>query len=195
MLQRSWLVALFVAMLVLPTLAFAGGGGGGGGGFGGGGGMGGGAGGGGFGGGGAGGPGGRGAMDPAAAKQTALDNAKTAMGATDAEWAKISPLLGKVYDARLLVPAAPTGRGGGRGGAGGGGRGGAATPSPAAEAQTALTTAVTDNAAADVLAKALATYRTARDKARADLAAAQKDLKGAVNAKQEAVCVSRGYLE
>jgi hypothetical protein len=65
-------------------------------------------------------------MDPAAMRQAQLDNLKTQIAATDAEWAKIQPLLNKLLDARTMLPPAPAagGRGGMGGMGGGGGMGG-----------------------------------------------------------------------
>ena len=45
------------------------------------------------------------------------------------------------------------------------------------------------------LKSALSAYRDAREKAKADLAKAQKDLQGVVTVRQEAILVSRGLLD
>jgi hypothetical protein len=123
------------------------------------------------------------------AQQSRLDNARATMEATDDQWKKIEPLLTKVLDLSRQV----TSPGGGQPGYG------AVPPQsvnqgPAHIAQRALDTAVRNNASDDDLAKALKTFREAREKAQADLAAAKKELKDAVNARQHAVLVSLGYM-
>jgi Spy/CpxP family protein refolding chaperone len=154
-----------------------------------------------------------------------LDDVKKQLGATDEEWKVIGPKLQKVIAARqVLTPevravgfgfaaAPPFGafgggpRGGGdtRPGEGppGGGQppGGGFGPGPMAtnavtQAQAELKTVLDDpkHTAADVKEK-VAAVRKARQKARADLDTAHKDLLQLLTAEQEAVLVSLGYIE
>ena len=67
-----------------------------------------------------------------------------------------------------------------------------AVASALAELKTALSNA---NTPADQIQEKVATVRTARQKAKADLAAAEKNLRQLLTASQETVLVSLGYLE
>jgi multidrug resistance efflux pump len=67
-----------------------------------------------------------------------------------------------------------------------------AVASAMAELKTALSNA---NTPADQIQEKVATVRTARQKAKADLAAAEKNLRQLLTASQETVLVSLGYLE
>ncbi|HVT89856.1 MAG TPA: hypothetical protein VHD56_13460 [Tepidisphaeraceae bacterium] len=195
MLRATSLIAALFGMLVLPALVMAqpapGGGGAGGGGFGGGG-PGGGPGGGGF---------GRG-FDPA----MMLDFIKQQLGASDDEWKALQPKVQKVIDTQQVANSGRggRGRGGPGGGPGGGGPGGQGGPgggfnlpdNPVSRAMNELRTALQDtNTSSDTITAKLTALRSAREKARADLAAAQKDLKDLLTARQEAVLVTLGYLE
>ena len=65
-----------------------------------------------------------------------------------------------------------------------------------AKASAELRTALENkDTAADEIAKKLASLREARDKARADLLATQKELKEVLTQRQEAVLVTMGMLE
>lgn len=123
-----------------------------------------------------------------------LEMAKTELAATDAEWAKIEPLLTKVF--KLSSDASSRGMFGGRG------RGGASADAAPAPDQTEVQKASaalravlqkTDSASGEIKAK-LAEFRTAKEKAQKELAAAQAELKKAVTERQEAALVLMGTL-
>jgi hypothetical protein len=143
---------------------------------------------------------GGGNFDPAAMRQNFLDRIKEQMGAKDDEWKVIEPKLTKVMDAQRSARAGGFGFGGfgGRGGGGGGGgnRGGANADTPTAKAMQDLRETLDNkDASADDIAKKLTALRDARDKARAELLATQKDLKEILTQRQEAVLVMMGQLE
>jgi hypothetical protein len=139
--------------------------------------------------------GGGGNFDPAAMRQQFMDRIKEQMAAKDDEWKVIEPKLTKVMEASRA-----TGRMGGfgRGGGGGGNNGqrGGGTDTAIGKARQTLQDALDNkDASADDIAKKLTEYRDARDKAKADLVAAQKDLKEILTQRQEAVLVMMGQLE
>jgi Spy/CpxP family protein refolding chaperone len=147
-----------------------------------------------------GGPGGPGGFDPAAMRQRALDRVKEQMGdVKEDEWKVIEGKLTPVMEKRFEVMAAGFG-GFGRGGRGG--RGGD-NNQPERPARNAVEQASRDlnkvledkGATEDQVKEKLAAYREARDKVRAELASAQKELKEVVMPRQEAVLVSDGYLD
>jgi hypothetical protein len=154
---------------------------------------------------GGGGPGGGGfgQFDPAQFRQFQLDNIRQQLSATDDEWKVLEPKISKILD---LQPLAITGgrggfgrRGGGPGGPGGGGGGGGrgfgGPPNATQEKVQAVSAAVEANAPDTELKAKMATAREARDKARADLAAARKDLIGLLTTKQEAVLFAANIVE
>ncbi len=133
-----------------------------------------------------------GRRDPGQMRERMLTNIKDQMGVNDEQWKTLAPKVEKTMTLQREL------RAGGMGGFGGG-RGGQAANAPQsklAEAQTALRTALEnkDTPPADITAK-LAAYREARDKARAELQAAQKDLKEGLTPREEAVLVMNGLLE
>jgi hypothetical protein len=148
-------------------------------------------------------PGGRGG-------NTQFDQLKLDLGVTDDEWPALQEKVQKVVDAESANPvvtfagrgvAAAGAVGGGRGGRAGGRRGGAApvaaptTPSAVQVAITDLTTTLADaKVSADVIKGKLEALRQARQKAAADLVAAQSELKAIVSPRQEAVMVVNGLL-
>jgi hypothetical protein len=92
------------------------------------------------------------------------------------------------------LPGAGPGAPGGppRGGPGGG----PGQRDPSAQLRTDLQAALDDpKASPDEIREKLAALRKAREKAKADLAAAQKDLLELLTAYQEAVLVNLGYLD
>lgn len=146
------------------------------------------------------------------------DRLKTALNATDDEWAVIQPLLEKV---QLATRATQTGRGGfGGGGRRGGGFGGPGGPgggptttgtnggpggpggpggrfgrvsSPESDA---LAAALADQSTAPAEIQArLQALRDARKKAEADLESARDDLKKVLTLRQEAILVQMGLLD
>lgn len=149
-------------------------------------------------------------FDPAQFRQRMMDRLKQDLGANDDEWKVLQPKVEKVMEAQRA--ARDTGRfggfggRGGRGGPGGGGPGGggpgAAAPnanqpqSDLAKAAQELRTVLDDkNSTAEQITQKLAALRQAREKAHTELAAAQKELKELLTARQEATLVSNGTLE
>ncbi len=161
-----------------------------------------------------GGPGGtRGQFDPERMRQMMDQRMRETLGATEAEWKVLGPRVNKVME--LSRQTRGGGRGGmmfggrggfaGRGGPGGGrpgGPGGGTPGAPAREqsavekAQTQLRT-VLDNTAStpDQIKTQLTALRTAREKAKQQLAAAQQDLRKIITIRQEAVLVMMGTLD
>jgi len=145
-------------------------------------------------------------FDPAAMQQRIMDRIKTALGATDDEFAALQPKIEKVMqlnrDVNPGMGALFRGggrRGGGGGGGGFGGGGGGANGQPASDVQTKLkdlNTALADTTTSpdDIKAK-LQAYRDAKTAAKADLDKAQEDLKSVLTQRQEAVLVTMGLLE
>jgi hypothetical protein len=130
----------------------------------------------------------RGGGDRAQMRERMLDNIKEQMGVNEEQWKALAPKVEKVMTLQRDL------RGGGMGGRGGE----AANPpeSKVAAAQHELRAALenADTPAAEIAQK-LAAYREARDKARAELQAAQKDLKQGCTPRQEAVLVVNGLLD
>jgi hypothetical protein len=130
-----------------------------------------------------------------------MDNLKGEMGdIKDDEWKVIEAKLTPVMDKRFEAMAAGMGRGGfgrGRGGQGGG------NTQPDRPARNAVEQASRDlqkvledkGATEDQIKEKLTAFREARDKSRAELATAQKELKEVVMPRQEAVLVANGYLD
>ena len=146
--------------------------------------------------------------DPAQRQQMMMDMLKTQLAAQDDEWKVIEPKLKKVMDdqrdlrpnMRGMFGGGPGGFGGGRRGGdqGGGGGGGGAPPeatTPVAKASEDLQNTLKGNPSDEAVDKKLTAYRDARDKAKTDMAADQKDLKGVLTAKQEATLVMMGMLD
>jgi hypothetical protein len=140
----------------------------------------------------------RGNFDPAAFRQQRLDRIKEQLGSTDDEWKVLSPKIEKVM---TVQQASFGGFGGGRRGPGGGAGGGAPAadappPTPVQKAQGELRTLLENkDAPADDIKAKLAALRDAREKAKADLDAARKELKEVLTQRQEAVLVTNGMLE
>jgi len=184
--MNSWRASLLAlgCVLFLVGSAFAQGGGGGGGG----------------GGRNAGGRGNRGNFDPAQMRERMFTRMKEQLGATDDEWKVLQPKVEKVMTAqRESRDSGRFGGFGGRGGRGGGGPGGGGDNQPqtdVAKASQALRAALDDKATStEEIAKRLAELRQARAKARAELQAAQKELKELLTTRQEAILVRDGMLE
>lgn len=140
---------------------------------------------------------GRGNFDPAAFRKQMEDRMKEAMGATDDEWKVLQPKIEKVT---TLQRQSRPGMGmmmGSRGGAPGGDRAPSADrPQSDVEKKMTDLNKVLQNkeASADEIKTSLTAVREAQAKAKADLEAAQKDLKGIVTVRQEAVLVTMGVL-
>ena len=141
-----------------------------------------------------GGPGGGGNWDPAQIRQRMMERAKEQMGVTnEEEWkviqAKLEPVMTKQ---REVMGGMFGGFGRGRGGDGDSNRQRGAVE----QASYDLRQLLEDKAASeDQIKQKLAAYREARDKARTELASAQKELKEILMPRQEAVLVSSGMLD
>jgi len=148
--------------------------------------------------GGNGGPPGGNRWDPAQMRQRMEDMMKQQLGTNDDEWKIIQPKLQKVLEVQRDA------RGGGMGGMFGRNRpGGDRGPggdtqatSPVQQAQRDLRTALDNkDTPADQITAKLTALREAREKAKADLSAAQKDLREVLTQRQEAVLVMMGMLD
>ena len=125
---------------------------------------------------------------------------KEQLGTTDEEWKVLAPKIEKVQAAqRNSRGGGGFGGFGGRGGGGGGNRdrgGDSENASPVSKASRELRTALENkDTPAEEITKKLTALREAREKGRAELAAAQKELKEVLTARQEAVLVTFGMLE
>ncbi len=131
--------------------------------------------------------GGRRRRDPAQMRQRMMERMKESLGATDEEWAVISPRLEKVMTSRTAAMARRVGRRG---------AGEEVELTPVQQAAQELQTVLDDQAstAEQVVAK-LTAYREAREKARQELAVAEEELREVLSAKQEARMVLTGMLD
>lgn len=141
-------------------------------------------------------------FDPAQMRERMMNNMKEQLGASDDEWKVLTPKVEKVMTAQRDSRGGFGGFGGGRRGGPGGDRGaggdrGSDRPqSKVAQAQDELRTTLDNkSASADEISKKLTAYREAREKAREELKAAQKELKELVTQRQEATLVMMGMLE
>jgi hypothetical protein len=136
----------------------------------------------------------RGNFDPAQMRERFMNSIKEQLKADDDEWKVLSPKIEKLMTAQRDARA---GAGGfGRRPGGGGGNADNQPTTPVAKASADLRTALDNkDTAAEDIAKKLAALREARDKARADLTAVQKELKEVLTQRQEAVLVTMGMLE
>lgn len=143
--------------------------------------------------------GGRANFDPEQMRQRMMERLKERMGATDEEWQVIEPKLVKVIEAQREARGGMGGMMAAMGGRGmdrRGGRGGDAEPGPVVQATRALGETLQDETAdAAKIKEQLAVLREARQKAEAELKAAQKDLAGVLTQRQEAMLVLAGMLE
>jgi hypothetical protein len=157
--------------------------------------------------------GGQGGFDPAQMRQRMAERMKEMLGADDAAWKVMEPRLMKVME---LSRQANAGNRGmmfgmmGRGGPGGRGPGGD-QGGPQADRrgrgpqgeQTALekamaqlrTTLENQSATPEEIKTQLTAVRSAREKARQELAVAQQDLKKILTLRQEALLVEMGQIE
>ena len=150
----------------------------------------------------------RGNFDPQAMKDRMNKQIQDSLGANDDEFKVLLPRIEKVQTVQRNLST----RGGGFGGTGGGRtRGGqpgqpggtAAAPaahapalSPVAKAAAELKAAVDNKEAAPAeYSQKLAALRDAKEKAKVELATAQKELKELLTQRQEAVLVSMGMLD
>jgi Spy/CpxP family protein refolding chaperone len=140
--------------------------------------------------------------------QQRLDDLRTQLDVKDdAEWGAISNAMMKVFEARMAGFAGGRGgrnRGGNNNGggdqAGGNNNGGQRRFGPPSTPESeALQKAIDSKASADEIKSKLTKLREAnkarRDKAAADLAKAQEDLKALLTSRQEAILVVNNMLE
>jgi Spy/CpxP family protein refolding chaperone len=141
-------------------------------------------------------PGGPGGFGPGGfgGGPTRLDDVKKQLGASEEEWKVLQPKIQKIVSARQVLGAEPRADGPQPGA--GPGFGPTPEANPITMAQAELKTVLNDpkHTPQEVKEK-VAAVRKARDKARADLETARKDLLQLVTSAQEAVLVSLGYLE
>jgi hypothetical protein len=122
-------------------------------------------------------------------RSNALNNIKQRLAATDEEWKVIEPKL-----TRVMLAAADAGQPGQITGPSMM-LGGTVSTSPATKAMRELRATLQDpHSASDEVAMRLRRWREAHEKAKADLAAAQKDLIDVLSARQEALLVNMGVL-
>jgi hypothetical protein len=139
---------------------------------------------------------GRGNFDPAQMRERMMTRIKEQLGATDDEWKAIEPKVDKVMTAQRESRGGFGFGGFGRGGGGGGGGADQQPTTAVGKASADLrTTLDSKDSAPETIAKKLATLREAREKARKDVADAQKELKEILTQRQEAVLVINGMLE
>ena len=139
----------------------------------------------------------RGHFDPAQMHQQYVNSYKDSLGLSDDEWKVLQPKLDKVMTmARDLR--------GDRGGFSSHSRGGPdQNANSSSQPQSAIAKASADlqealknkDTPADQIAAKLTAFREAKEKAKQELAAAQKELKELLTARQEAILVTRGYLD
>jgi hypothetical protein len=142
----------------------------------------------------------RGNFDPAQMRERYMNQIKEQLASPDDEWKLIQPKLEKVLTAQRDTRSS---RGfGNRGGRTRGGNNGDnqnnnnQPQSAVAQASEDLRKAVEDKGSSpEELTKKIATLREAREKAKADLASAQKDLRELLSARQEATLISNGILD
>jgi hypothetical protein len=137
----------------------------------------------------------RGNFDPAQARERFMNQLKERLGANDEEWKVLQPKLEKVSTAQREGRAGFGGFGGGR--RGGGGGGGDNQPTTAVGTASSELNKALENkdTPADEITKKLAALRDAREKAKANTVAAQKELKEILTPRQEAVLVTMGMLD
>lgn len=157
-----------------------------------------------------GGPGGR-QFDPERMHQMMEQRMRQQLGATEQEWKVLGPRVMKVAELSRqtrgggmggmmpggMGPMMPGGMGGRRGGMMGGGPGGPPREQTAVEKAHGQLRTVLDNTSAtpDQIKTQLAALRKARETARQQLAAAQKDLRETITVRQEAQLVMMDILE
>ena len=136
-------------------------------------------------------------FDPAQMRSQFLQRIKEQLGATDEEFAALQPKLEKVMTAQRDTR-------GGRGGFGRrGGQDGNTNDANAQQNQSAVAKAqaelrtVLDNkdSKPEEIKSKLTALRDAREKAKADVASAQKELRELLTQRQEAVLVNMGFLD
>jgi Spy/CpxP family protein refolding chaperone len=136
----------------------------------------------------------QGGFDPAQFRQQMNDRIKQMLGATDEEYQAIQPKIEKLMQLQRDSRGG-MGFGRGRGGPGGGGDPNA-QQSPTQAASKDLQTALDNKDAKPEEIKAkLTALREAREKAKTEMASAQKELRELLTQRQEAVMVMMGFLD
>jgi hypothetical protein len=139
-------------------------------------------------------------FDPAQMRERYMLQLKEQLASPDEEWKLIQPKLDKVLTVQRESRGTRNFGGRTRGGNQQGQPAAAAQPaqpqSAVAAASDDLRKAVDDkNTPPEDLTKKIAALREAKEKAKADLAAAQKDLRELLSARQEATLISSGILD
>jgi chromosome segregation ATPase len=135
-------------------------------------------------------------FDPSQFRQRMLDRLKQDLGSSDDEFQALQPKIEKVFQVQMELN---TGRFGGRRNRGAGSDSASnanqtQAPVPAASSELRKTLENKDAKPEEIKAK-LDALREAKTKAKADLAAAQQDLRGVLTQRQEAVLVMSGLLD
>ncbi len=156
----------------------------------------------------------RGMFDPAQMRQMMEQRMKEQLGCTDQEWQVLGPRVTKVMNLTRQTGMGPGmgrmfmgrrgqgGPGGQRGQGGQDGQQGRRPRGPFGQEETALsnasdalqTTLENASAAPDEIKAKLTALRTAKEKTRQELAAAQKELREVLSLRQEAQLVLMGML-
>jgi len=122
-------------------------------------------------------------------QSAALNNVKRQLNATDEEWKVLQPKVSKVLTA--LAAASQPGQGGMMAGM----MSGMSGQSPAAAAMKELRAAITaPNTSPDIVSSKLRIWRDAHEKAKSELAGAQKELTELLTVRQEAVLMGMGLI-
>jgi len=149
----------------------------------------------------------RGQFDPERMRQMMSQRMQEMFGATDAEWKILGPRVTKVQELSRQVQGGFRGgmmfgrRGGPQGGPGGGRFGGRpGTPgreqSEVEKATEGLRTLLENTSATpEQIKNQLTVLRGAKEKAKQQLAVAQKELRQIITVRQEAQCVMMGMLD
>jgi hypothetical protein len=142
----------------------------------------------------------RGNFDPAQMRERYMNQIKEQLASPDDEWKLIQPRLEKVLNAQRETRSSRFGSFGNRGGRN---RGGNTADnrnnqpqSPVAQASEDLRKALDDKSTPpEEITKKIAALHEAREKAKTDLAAAQKDLRELLSVRQEATLIASGILD
>jgi hypothetical protein len=148
----------------------------------------------------------RGNFDPAQARERAVVRVKEQLAASDEEWKVLQPKVEKLLTAQQDARTGRGGAQGGRGNRGQRGQGGqaaqpqapatpAANQSEVVKAAEELRVTLADKSASpEDIARKLAALHEAKEKAKVERAAAEKELKELLTARQEAILVSTGLI-
>jgi len=141
-------------------------------------------------------PPGRGNFDPAQMRDRMMTDVRDRMGVSDDEWKVIAPKIDHLMTAQSESRSSGGGFGFLFGGSRGGGRTDREPRNDVERASNDLQRALDDKGSApEDIARKLAAYREARDRARANFLAAQKEIKDLLTQRQEAILVVSGMLE